>query len=324
MSLTIEMNDRNEVDQNAMGGTELMGAGLARHVSTNLLTKFNIIRSRVRTVATDKPNILWLHDLPEDPESKHLGDEKSRERFAKIVYVSNWQKERYQLFYGIKPSEGMVIKNAIEPIAHNLIKKGENGKIRLIYHPTPHRGLNILVPVFKALCEEFPQLELDVFSSFALYGWKERDEPFRELIDECIAHPQINYHGSQPQEVVHAALGRADIFAYPSIWMETSCICAMEAMSAKCLLVTPNYAALPETTAGFAFEYDWTEDLQEHVNRFYVHLRGVIIGLVSKRDRWNVHLDKQKDYADGHYGWESRSKQWNGFLSSLERQTFSL
>ena len=323
MALTI-IDDRNEVDKNAMGGTELMGAGLAQHVPTNLLEKFNIIRSRVRNVSTEKPNILWLHDLPEDPESQHLKDEVARQRFAKIVYVSNWQKERYQLFYGIKPSEGMVIKNAITPIEPELIKKGEDGKLRLIYHPTPHRGLNILVPVFKALAEEFPMLELDVFSSFALYGWKERDEQFRELIDECIAHPKINYHGSQPQEVVRAALGRADIFAYPCIWMETSCICAMEAMSAKCVLLTPNFAALPETTAGFAIEYDWTEDLQVHVNLFYNELRSVIRQLLADRNRWNVHLDKQKDYADGHYGWESRSKQWSGVLSQLVRQTSSL
>ena len=326
MSLTITglQSDRNEVDKNAMGGTELMGAGLARHVSADLLEKFNIIRSRVRYIAKDKPNVLWLHDLPEDPESAHLRDATQRAEFAKIVYVSNWQKERYQLFHGIKPSEGTVIKNAIDPIEESLIHKRNGGKIKLIYHPTPHRGLEILVPVFKALCEEFPgQLELDVFSSFALYGWKERDEQYRAVIDECIAHPCINYHGSQPQEVVRAALGRADIFAYPSIWMETSCICAMEAMSAKCVIVAPNFAALPETLAGFGIEYDWSEDIGEHANRFYEYLRSTILTMMKKPDHFSVHLEKQKDYADGHYGWESRSKQWNGFLKQLSRQTSS-
>jgi glycosyltransferase involved in cell wall biosynthesis len=318
LNITGLQNDRNEVDQNAMGGTELMGAGLARHVSPDVLSKVNVIRSRVRYVAADKPNVLWLHDLPEDPESHHLADPKRLAEFDRLVYVSNWQKERYQLAYGIPASKGVVIKNAIEPIPEELIKKGEDGKIRLIYHPTPHRGLNLLVPVFGALSEEFPELELDVFSSFALYGWKERDEQFRSVIDACIAHPKINYHGSQPQEVVRAALGRADIFAYPSIWMETSCICAMEAMSARCVVVAPNYAALPETTAGFAHEYQWTEDLESHVNRFYITLREAILNVKHGAIGKNAEaMEVQKLYADTMYGWKERAQEWNALLGYL-------
>ena len=308
-------DDRNEVDKNAMGGTELMGAGLQKHLSASTLEKFNIIRSRVRHVDPDKHNILWLHDLPHDPESAHLRDPESLKRFKSLVYVSNWQKDMYQLFLGIPPSKGVVIKNAIDPIAPETIQKSKD-EIRLIYHPTPHRGLEILVPVFDALSKEFPELVLDVFSSFKLYGWEQRDENHRDVIDACKAHPKINYHGSQPQEVVRDALAKAHIFAYPSIWQETSCICAMEAMSAGCVMVLPNYAALPETTAGFAVMYDWTEDMNEHANRFYSYLRSVILVMKKRPDHFDVHLGKQKDYADGHYGWDVRASQWRDFLNN--------
>jgi glycosyltransferase involved in cell wall biosynthesis len=315
MKLTIT-DDRNEVDKNAMGGTELMGAGLQKYVKPELLEKFNIIRSRVRHIDPEKPNILWLHDLPGDPESAHLRDPESLKRFAKIVYVSNWQKDMYQNYLGVPASKGTVIKNAIEPIPESMIKPPvRDGKIRLVYHPTPHRGLEILVPVFIKLCEEFPQLQLDVFSSFALYGWEQRDEQYRQVIDMCKNHPNIGYWGSQPQEVVRAALGGADIFAYPSIWQETSCICAMEAMSAKCLMIMPNYAALPETTAGFAVMYDWTEDMNEHANRFYGDLRAVIRRLARNPTGFDSHLEAQKEYADKFYCWErNRDIQWNLFL----------
>lgn len=310
-------DDRNEVDRNAMGGTELMGAGLQKYVPADLLSQFNIIRSRVRYVDPDRPNILWLHDLPEDPESQHLKDPKSLERFSKIVYVSNWQKEMYQLKLGIPASKGTVIKNAIDPIPEELIDK-DSDEIRLIYHPTPHRGLDILVPVFERLCEEFDNIVLDVFSSFKIYGWEERDQYHAATIQRCKDHPKINYHGSQPQEIVRAALGRAHIFAYPSIWMETSCICAMEAMSAKCLMVLPNYAALPETTAGYALEYDWTDDVNDHAMRFYRDLRNAIVAVQHERffgqTGMSAHLSNQKAYADNFYCWESRKLQWRGFL----------
>lgn len=308
-------DDRNEVDKNAMGGTELMGAGLAEHVHHTLLEQFNIIRSRVRHVDADKHNILWLHDLPHDPESAHLRDPESLKRFKRIVYVSNWQKEMYQLFLGVPPSKGVVLRNAIEPIPGDLIKKPTEA-IRLIYHPTPHRGLDILVPVFEKLCEEFDDIELDVYSSFKLYGWAERDEAHRATINRCIDHPKINYWGSQPQEVVRKALAEAHIFAYPSIWQETSCICAMEAMSAKCLIVTPNYAALPETTAGFAMSYDWHEDLNAHANIFYKQLHRAIklVKMSREYSTMDRHLAQQKAYADYMYGWQNRKFEWEEFL----------
>jgi hypothetical protein len=52
----------------AMGGTEMMNKGLKDRVSSDLLEQFQIICSRVREL-DDKPRILWLHDLWNDPEA---------------------------------------------------------------------------------------------------------------------------------------------------------------------------------------------------------------------------------------------------------------
>ena len=84
---------KNAVHKNAKGGTELMLEGLKKRIDPELWDNFNFIMSRVRDefIDPDKPNILWLQDLPEDPESQHLKSISSRERFAKIVFNSNWQ-----------------------------------------------------------------------------------------------------------------------------------------------------------------------------------------------------------------------------------------
>ena len=64
-----------------------------------------------------------------------------------------------------------VMRNAIDPVPTNLIKKPDTKEqIRLIYHTTPHRGLELLVPVFE-FYKEYDNSYLDVFSSFEIYGW---------------------------------------------------------------------------------------------------------------------------------------------------------
>jgi UDP-glucose:(glucosyl)LPS alpha-1,2-glucosyltransferase len=319
MNLDLFYINKN-INHESLGGTELMTRKLYEGaIKRELLQNINIIPSRVKCIEEDKKNILVLHDLPWDPESAHLRDADSRKRFDKIVCVSNWQMQMYNAVLGVPYSQCEVLKNAIEPIDQSLIQKSLD-KVKLIYHPTPHRGLEILVPVFKRLAEEFDFVELDVFSSFKLYGWEDRDQQYASLIQECKDHPKINYHGSQPNEVVRKALGEAHIFAYPSIWMETSCICLMEAMSAECCSIIPNLAALPETSAGFAEVYQWDENIERHAEKFYQILRDYVLYFrySQKNLGRNPSYSAMKQYADVMYGWEGRAMQWERLLTSLK------
>ena len=306
----------NEVDNKAMGGTELMKYGLYERMDKNLLDKFQIIPSRVREIDPDRKNILWLHDLPWDPESAHLKD-GGWQKFDKIVCVSNWQLQAYNSHSAVPYKATTVLRNAIEPIPMNKpdIKDG----INIVYHTTPHRGLELLVPVFIELAKVYDNITLDVFSSFNAYGWPQRDEPYEVIFQMCRDHPQINYHGFQPNSVVREALSKAHIFAYPSIWPETSCIALMEAMSAGCFCIHPNLAALPETSSLWTYMYQFHEDHQEHANVFGHALQNVMNLLTSEEHYNNLQsrLGMQKSFADAFYSWDTRVHEWTGLLNSL-------
>lgn len=297
----------------AQGGTELMNSALYERVDNDLLEQFNIIKSRVREISNDKPNILWLHDLWGDPEAQHLKDSESRLHFARLVFVSNWQLQTYNMGLGVPYHESIVLKNAIDPIP---LTKKDDDVIRLIYHTTPHRGLQILVPVMEELAKHHgDKIHLDIYSSFEAYGWKERDEPYLDLFEQAKNHPNMTYHGFQPNDVVRKALQKAHIFAFPSIWQETSCIAAIEAMSAGCEVVCPNLAALPETTAGFAQMYQYSEDMNHHANVFANILHQTIL---RHRDEENQKkLMFAKNYIDNFYNWDVRAAEWTGLLQAL-------
>lgn len=320
MKLTIEGDPestpvKNETDKDAMGGTELMKYALYDKMDKNLLSRFNIIPSRVRDLSTTKPNLLWLHDLPQDPESQHLKNDGWK-KFEKLIYVSHWQKQQYENFLGVPPSAGVVLQNAIEPIE---IHDKPTDKVNIIYHTTPHRGLELLIPVLKHIEEVLPDVDwhLDVYSSFGLYGktWEERNKPYLPLFEDIKNHDRMTYHGFKSNEEVKEALKKAHIYAYPSIWPETSCISMIEAMSAGCIVVHPTLAALPETAANWTLMYDFTEDMNEHASRHALTLMDAM--RLTNDENMKGRLDMQKSYTDGFYSWETRVQQWTVFLTSL-------
>lgn len=323
MDLKIITNDEKivpgpEADgtyRNARGGTEMMNEQLKARVDNSLLEQFNIIKSRVRHVSNDKPNILWLHDTWDDPESQHLKDADSRKQFSKLVFVSNYQLATYNMALGVGYEESIVLRNAIDPIQITDTTKDVE-VIRLIYHTTPHRGLQLLVPAVEAIAKELGnKIHLDVFSSFEAYGWPERDEPYKDLFKQIEEHPQMTYWGYQSNSTVRKALQQAHIFAYPSIWPETSCIAAIEAMSAGCEVVCPNLAALPETTACFANMYQWHPDSNIHANLFANMLYQTI--QFRMKDNTLKKLTVQKNYIDNFYNWDLRTLEWKALLEAL-------
>jgi len=307
--------EKNELNKNARGGTELMQERLHKSLPSELLEQFQIIPSRVRELEPNKKHILWLHDLPQDPESAHLSDIASRARFSRIVCVSDWQMQMYNLIAGVPYNECAVIKNAIYPIP--VESKPYDGTVRLIYHTTPHRGLEILVPVFEELCKMHDNIHLDVYSSFKIYGWEERDQQYADLIERCKNHPNITYHGSVSNEEVREALTKSHIFAYPCIWPETSCLAVIEAMSAMNLVVCPNFAALPETCANFAMMYPFRENKNVHAVQFAHTLNNAIDTVKNYYDTVKPLLVFQKQYFDYFYNWERRKLEWQYLLESL-------
>lgn len=301
----------DELSKNAKGGTELMKEALYKRMDPQLMEHFHITASRYRGDEPGKIELYWLHDLPGDPESEHLAN-GGYNKFEKMIFVSQWQFQAYQQKYGLPWYKCVVLQNAIEPITPN---KPNDGKIRLIYHTTPHRGLDILLPVFDRLCERHDNIELDVYSSFNAYGWPERDQPYEPLFEFARNHPKINYHGYQPNEVIREALSKADIYAYPNTWLETSCISMMEAMSAGLEIVHPNYGALSETAANWTAMYQWNQDKRDHARHFYSVLDSAIINYSSEGTR--SRLASQKSYADVFYSWKLREMQWEHFLKGL-------
>lgn len=307
---------RTEMTKNAMGGTELLMTRLYKEFGDDYLSQFQVIPSRMKDLDEKKIRVLWLHDLASDPMNDHLSN-SGWKKFHKIVFVSYIQREEFIMKYNIPLSRTTVLHNAIDPIQVNIEEKPKD-RLNIVYHTTPHRGLGILIPVFNKLLENRPNLFLHVFSSFKIYGWDDRDKQFEPLYDEIRKSDRMKYYGTVSNEKVREHLKDMHIFAYPSVWSETSSLCLMEAMSAGCACVHSSLGALPETAANWTMMYDFDEDINRHANVFYAVLDNMIN--IIEKNYPIIELKSQKSYADLFYSWDLRKLQWRDLFENLLRE----
>ncbi|MEQ1828124.1 MAG: glycosyltransferase [Pirellula sp.] len=317
---------RNEFATKSRGGTELMCDRIDSFLSLACPDAFNqvdIYPSRIRNFDSTRNSIYYLHDLPQDPECAHLAEDGGA-RFDCLVFVSNWQQQVFNQHHRLSPRvRQIVIPNAIVPIPCSPNKwSNSNEPIRLIYHTTPHRGLELLNWWIQHRLGAFQTsiaraIAIDVFSSFNIYGLSERDEPYQRMFDELRANSNTAYHGSVSNDTVRAALEHSHVFAYPCIWPETFCLAAVEAISSQTVVVTSNLAALPEITGGLEVMYPHSQDKNVHASSFALSLERLISMIDSGAIRFQSLATLQKKRVDLIYNWNYVQDSWYELITGL-------
>jgi len=318
---------RHEISLKAHGGSELVSNELdliLRREWPSLDESTAIHVSRFEALVAGRANILWLHDTPGDPMYDHL-KEDGGQRFDALVFVSHWQHQAFLRAYELSARRIAVIPNGTFPLDDAYGEKwsspdlgSASNPIRLIYFTTPHRGLEILLSVFDALHPDFlargVHIHLDVYSSFQIYGWPQRDEPYRALFDYCEEHPGITYHGAVPHSVLMGALKTQHIFAFPSLWPETFCCCLSEAMFARLWVVHSNLAVLPETSGSLTQSYPFPPDIKDHRKIFAHALTHAVSTCLDDRGHVMERTKLAADRARLLYSWDVVAPQWATLL----------
>jgi glycosyltransferase involved in cell wall biosynthesis len=163
---------------------------------------------------------------------------------------------------------GVVSTRLVPGLQHVAYRDGFS-PLRVTYSSSPDRGLDKLLDLWPKICklvalpEGFEGLrseglrpELHVYYGFD--NWRKAAELsgsevdlFR--IDHFIARlaetPGVCYHGRAGQAEVARSYLRSQLWLFPTDFLETSCITAMEAQAAGCKIVATRCGALPGTTS---------------------------------------------------------------------------
>ena len=306
-----------KVNNESLGGSENQLRLLLKHLPDESFKDINLILNNTNhdLIEKNKINVLWMQHFVNQEEAKNLGSKDYVNKLDYIVFNSNWNFEKFQYQFKIPESKSLVIKNAIENIDFHEKPKD---KINLVYHTTPWRGLVHLLKVFKRL--NLQNTELNICSSTIIYGKKFDSilgKKYENIFEECKNTKNVNYLGFVENNKIIELLKNMHIYSFPSIWPETSCISAIEAMAAGCEIVTSNLGALYETCTPFATFVGFDSNFDNFEKKYQKALENSVKNFWSKENQKKIQF--QQEVINLTYSWTVRSKEWISFLEEARR-----
>ena len=301
----------------SFGGSENQLRLLLKYLPDESFKDINLILNNTdyNLLEKNRINILWVQHFVNQKEIENLGSKDYIDALDYIVFNSNWNFEKFYYQFKIPESKSLVIKNAVEKIE---FQEKPKDKINLIYHTTPWRGLVHLLKIFKDLNLE--KVELTICSSTKIYG-KKFDEvyakKYENIFNECKKTRNVNYLGFIDNKKIIELLKKTHIYAFPSIWPETSCISAIEAMAAGCEIVSTNLGALYETCAPFGTLVGFDRNFDNLEKKYSKALLKSIKNYWSDENQKKLKL--QAEVINMTYSWDVRSVEWKNFFDEARR-----
>jgi glycosyltransferase involved in cell wall biosynthesis len=213
--------------------------------------------------------LLWMHDL-------HVGADwrNHLSRYDSIVCLSAFARGRFLACYpSVDPGRVPIIGNGLHGMfeavtdvlgiaagdQHGRLARGEVS-LRVIWSSSPDRGLGRLLDMWPAILKAHPGAELHVYYGFE--GW-EKSIAIRDAMAERRSCERLKLRIQDAANVIlHGRVGQMDLvhafllshlWLYPTDFLETFCITALEACAAGCKMVATGIGALPETAMGARF-----------------------------------------------------------------------
>jgi len=198
-----------------------------------------------------KINAWWLHDMPV-PQYRDLVAGQLHNTDL-IFVVSEFHKEQVHKVWGIDRDIIVNVGNGIdlslfdgEVVEELAVRRPD--EFNLFYSSRPERGLETLVKpggIMDRLQGLLPSAHLYVC------GYDNVTEHMRGYYEylnrRCDELPNVTRLGALTKKQLADAMRQCDLHVYPTIFEETSCITAMEAMAAGLPFLSSHHGALPET-----------------------------------------------------------------------------
>lgn len=187
---------------------------------------------------TDAKTYMWLHDLfiPQGEQTKN---------YEKALVLSEFHKNYVSTLFGVPSEKLFVTSNGIDPKRFDGLNKTKN-PLKIVFASSPDRGLDTAIQVLD-LVRQKHAVELHVFYGFdnmIKMGKTKEVDHYMSLIQ---SREWVKLHGNVAQSELPKHYQDAAIWLYPTNFLETNCITAVEMILCGVYPVVRKYGALPDT-----------------------------------------------------------------------------
>lgn len=250
---------------------------------------------------TNAPTYLWCHDLiAQGIEHVH--------NYDKVFALSQFHKNFLNSMAGVPIDKIWVTRNGIDPkrfIKNNIEKEAGN----VIFSSSPDRGLENAMRVMDVVIRDFPGARLHAFYGMENLIKAGRAGEASRIEKEIIKRPCVTFHGNVNQKELTEHMQRAEVWLYPTNFLETYCITAIEALCCGAYPVVRDWGALPDTLAAAksmrmadVINSDcFTED---EVKKY----AGAVLDALFTKKHSVIEVDPNA------FSWESVAREWVEFL----------
>lgn len=256
----------------------------------------NIPKAHIAWRHTDKVTVadtyVWCHDLFAQGIEDHS-------RYHKVLALSEFHKNFLVNLFGVPEEKIIVTRNGINPRRWDDFKP--NKKDVVVYTSSPDRGLERALEVMDLVVKEMPHVQFKVYYGYdnmLKLGKKDQVDFFQQMFN---ARPWATMVGNVEQQKLIEELSEAKAWLYPTNFLETHCISALEAVHSQVWPVVRSYGALPHTLKNLPGELI-ERDCVTHDDKAYYAERVISALRENKWQTMNEGIEK--------HSWESVGKEW--------------
>jgi len=272
--------------KNLIETTEFNTIIVSRYISFFLLyPKFNC-----------KKLVLYAHDT--EFMNRINGSLIKEENIMKTIipYVDNvlvltkWHKECIHKKYSFIPEyKFSIINNGINPsLFPNSQQKIKNS---FIFTSCAYRGLDRLIDLWPFILEKIPDATLHI-SSYNKFPKNEKEENLKSIID---TYNNITHYGRLSHKELYSLMSKCEYWLYPTNFLETSCITAMEMLMNEVICLYYPLAGLIDTIGDYGIPVSRGKEIETIIQ-------------LTEEDKDKIRT-RGKEYALT-CSWENRAIEW--------------
>ena len=290
-SKIFNLNDAN-------GGTEILARKFEEQILPLIpeLNNYNwIIAPGSGQILEEKINIAWIHI----GEYEQDLDWVQHPNLDYLIFVSEYQKQKFLRRFDIDISKCYVINNFINDIKYVWYK--DTDIIKIAFHVSPERGLQVLMRAVSNIDD--PKIELHAFGDFS------KNKKYSALFDK-----RIFLHEKMSNSSVINFISMCHIFAYPSIWNETSSMCLIESLCSGLYCITNDSSVLPETGINLTHIYKTQSTIEKESKVLEKEIVKAIDEIRSGRFDSKI----QSDISNNYYSISKAIDSWKALANLIE------